>query len=271
MSRNKWTDEKLFFRLINNKSDKTYWDNIRELRSRANENIFKSCIKLTKSSNPKERIIAIDILAQLGLTPRPFYKETKKVFFAFLKKENNLKVLFSTLYAIGHNNDKLTPQDVTLICSFQKNKDDGIRESLVSALLSVDNKIAIETLINLTNDKVSHIRDWATFGIGTQIARDNKVIREALWQRVNDKNQETKLEAIVGLAKRKDNRVKEIIERELMNGEYGTLLFEAIEDLKYKGFIPLLKKNLKKAKVDKGLKPEWIKDLKTCIHKLEQN
>jgi len=270
MSRIDWTDEKLFFRLINNKSDKTYWDNIRELRSRANENIFKNCIKLTNSSKQKERIIAIDILAQLGLPPRPFYKESKKVFFDFLKKEKNLKVLFSTLYAIGHNNDKLTSQEVALICSFQKSKDEGIRESLVSALLSVDNKLAIETLINLTSDKFAHIRDWATFGIGTQIDRDNKFIREALWKRVNDKNQETKLEAIVGLAKRKDNRVKKIIERELMNGEYGILLFEAIEDLKDKGFIPLLRQNLKKSKVDKGVKPEWIKDLKACIYKLEQ-
>lgn len=33
MGRKNWTDEKLFFRLVNNKSDKTYWDNIRELRS----------------------------------------------------------------------------------------------------------------------------------------------------------------------------------------------------------------------------------------------
>ncbi len=271
MSRKNWTDEKLFFRLINNKSDKTYWDNVRELRSRANENIFKSCIKLTKSSIPKERIIAIDILAQLGLTPRPFDKESKKVFFDFLKKEKNLKVLFSTLYAIGHNNDKLTSQDVELICSFQKSKNEGIRESLVSALLSVDTRLAIETLINLTNDKAAHIRDWATFGIGTQIDRDNKIIRGALWKRVDDKNQETKLEAILGLAKRKDNRVKEIIERELMNGEYGILLFEAIEELKDKDFIPFLEQNLKKAKVVKGVKPEWIKDLKVCIHKLQQS
>jgi hypothetical protein len=270
MSRKNWTDEKLFLRLINNRSERTYWENIRELRSRANENIFKHCIRLTKSSNQKERIIAIDVLAQLGLTPRPFYKESKKIFFDFLKKEKNLKVLFSVLYAIGHNNDKLTSQEVAIICSFQKSKDEGIREGLVSALLSVDNKLAIETLINLTSDKAAHIRDWATFGIGTQIDKDNKIIREALRKRVDDKNQETKLEAIVGLAKRKDNRVKEIIERELMNGEYGTLLFEAIEELKEKDFLPLLRRNLKKAKVDKSINPAWIKDLKDCIQKLKQ-
>lgn len=269
MSRKKWTDERLFFRLINNKSDKTYWDNIRELRSRANSNIFDACVKLIKSSRPKERIIGIDILAQLGLTPRPFFKESRKLFFDILKKENDTKALLSVLYAIGHNNEKLKANEIALLVSFKDNADEGVREGLVSALLSVDNKLAIEALIHLTNDKVSHIRNWATFGIGTQIERDNKSIREALWSRVDDNNQDTKLEAIVGLAKRKDLRIKEIIKRELLNGEYGTLLFEAIEELKDKDFLPLLKSNLQKARKNKRILSDWVKDLKACINKLE--
>lgn len=270
MSRKNWTDEKLFFRLVNNKSDKTYWDNIRELRSRANAYIFNTCVKLIKSSKPKERIIGIDILAQLGLPPRPFYKEAKKIFFEVLEKEKTPKALLSVLYAIGHNNEKLKSDEVALLISFKDNADESVREGLVSALLSVDNKLAIDALIHLTTDKSSHIRDWATFGIGTQIERDNKLIREALWLRVDDKHQDTKLEAIVGLAKRKDERIKEIIKRELLNGEYGTLIFEAIAELKDKEFLPLLKSNLKIAKKDKGINPEWIKDLKDCIHELGQ-
>ena len=115
---------------------------------------------------------------------------------------------------------------------------------------------------------MSHIRNWATFGLGTQIERNNKNIRETLWNRVNDKHQETKLEAIVGLAKRKDNRVNEIIKREIIDGEYGTLLFEAILEIKDKEFLPLLKQNLKNIKDDKNINPEWEKDLKNCINEL---
>ena len=196
MSRKNWSDEKLFFRLLNNKSDKTYWYNIQELRHRANSKVFNTCVKLVKSSKPKERIIGIDVLAQLGLTPRPFLKESKKLFFDILKKENNLKALLSVLYAIGHNNEKLIQDEIKLLAPFKDNVDEGVREGLVSALLSVDNKLAIDTLIYLTTDKISHIRDWATFGIGTQIERDNKLIREALWLRVNDKHQDTRFEAI---------------------------------------------------------------------------
>lgn len=268
MSRKNWTDEKLFFRLTNNKSDKTYWDNIRELRSRANANIFNACVKLIKSSKPKDRIIGIDILAQLGLTPRPFFKQSRKLFFDILKKEKNPKALLSVLYAIGHNNEKLKTDEIAILVSFKDNADEGVREGLVYALLSVDNKLAIDTLIHLTTDKVSHIRDWATFGIGTQIERDNKFIREALWLRVDDKDRFTKFEAIFGLAKRKDTRVKEKIIRELLQWEYETLLFEAIIELKDRDFLPLLKQNLIKARKDKKNNADWIKELKSCISQL---
>jgi hypothetical protein len=270
MSRKKWTDEKLFFRLLNNKSDKTYWDNIRELRSRANVNIFNTCKKLVKSSKPKERIIGIDILAQLGLTPRPFFKESRKLFFEILRNEKDPKVLLSVLYAIGHNNGKLKTDDIALLVSFKDNADEGVREGLVSALLSVDKKLAIDTLIQLTTDKISHIRDWATFGIGSQIERDNREIREALWNRITDKHKDTRYEAIVGLANRKDNKIKEIIKIELQNPDFSAQLFDAIITLKAVEYLPNLKKLLKESKNDITINLSWKRELKECIEELSR-
>ncbi len=218
MSRKHWTDEKLFSRLINNKSDRTYWDNIRELRSRCNEYVFKKSYELAQSNLTKEKIIGIDILAQLGSGKRPFQKETLKLYFELLKSEENSEVLMSILYGIGHNNYKtLTKSQIEVLAVFKNHKDKFIRQGLVSALSGVDNPIAIDTQIFLMNDKIASIRDWATFSIGTQIYRNNKKIRNALWERVDDNHQDTKLEAIVGLAKRKDNRVKKIIKRELFD------------------------------------------------------
>lgn len=268
MSRKKWTDEKLIFRLLNNKTDKTYWDNIIELRSRANTNIFNTCAKLIKSSKSKERIIGIDILAQLGLAPRPFLKESKELFFDILRKEKNPKALLSVLYAIGHNNEKLKSDEIALLVSFKGNVDEGVREGLVSALLSVDHKLAIDTLIHLTTDKISHIRDWATFGIGTQIERNNKDIRNALWNRISDKDKDTKYEAIVGLANRHDIKIKEIIEIELKNPNFSSLLFEAITTLKAIEYLPELKKLLKESKRDETINLKWRKDLQKCISDL---
>ena len=271
MNRKNWPDEKLFFRLLNNKSDKTYWDNISELRSRPTDEVFKKSLELTKSKKPNERIIGIDILAQLGVTPRPFYKQTIKRFFELLKAESNKKVLGSLLYAIGHNNDSLNKSQITLLSSYKNHKDNWVKEGLVFAIIGLDNPHAIDTSIILSNDKVAAIRNWATFGLGTLIERDNKAIRNALWERTKDMHQETKLEAIVGLAKRKDLRVIEIIKQELIKGKYGTLIFEAIEELNDKQFLPLLQQNLKTAKLDKEINPEWLKDLEDCIKKIKKN
>lgn len=268
MNRNDWTDDKLISRLINNKTDKSRWDNIRALRKRPSQELFAKCVELTKSKNPKIRKIGIDILAQLGLPPRPFLKETLKIYFELLEFETNPDVLMSLMYSIGHNNDDLNKQQIEKICSFIEIENSWVKEGLVSALLGIDNLNAIDTLIKLSSDKLSHIRNWATFGLGNQIERNNKNIREALWERVNDKHQETKLEAIVGLAKRKDKRVNDIIRREIIGGEYGTLLFEAIIETQEKEFLPLLKQNLRTIKGDKTINPEWEKDLKNCIDEL---
>jgi hypothetical protein len=270
MSRNDWTDEKLIYRLINNKTDKSRWDNINVLRRRPSKELFAKCVELTKSNNPKVRKIGIDILAQFGLPPRPFLKETLKLYFNYLEVETDPDILMSLLYSIGHNNDKLDNEQIEKICSFIHNENSLIKEGLVSALLGIDNITAIETLIKLSSDKLSHIRNWATFGLGTQIQRNNKNIREALWGRVNDKHQETKLEAIVGLAKRKDKRVNDIIRREIIHNEYGTLLFEAIIETQEKDFLPLLKQNLTSINCDKTINPEWEKDLKNCIYELTE-
>lgn len=268
MSRNNWTDDKLIDRLLTNTSDKTYWDNIAVLRSRPSDYIFEKCVYFIKSDNPKENIVGIDTLAQLGVTPRQFYKQTIELYFEQLEIVNDPKILMTLLYAIGHNNDKLSKLQIEKLCSFSGTSDNLIKEGLVFSLLGIDNILAIETLIKLSTDKLSYIRDWATFGIGTQIERNNKDIRQALWNRVNDKHQETKLEAIVGLARRKDSRVNDIIRRELLAGEFGTLLFEAIEVLGDIQFLPLLQQNLETAENDKGIDREWVEDLKACIENL---
>jgi HEAT repeat protein len=267
MSRNNWTDDKLLTRLLNNKSDKTRWDNISAIRKRPSEGLFSKCVKLTKSKDPKARSIGIDILAQMGWPPRPFLKQTLKLYFDLLNIENDPEVLMSLLFAIGHNNDNLNKRQIEKLCTFSGSDNNSIKEGLVFSLSFINDLKAIEVLIKLSTDKLSYIRDWATFNIG-QVERNNKSIREALWSRVNDNHQDTKLEAIVGLAKRKDKRINDIIRRELIGGEYGTLLFEAIIETQDKEFLPLLKQNLKRIKKDNTTNPEWTKDLKDCIDEL---
>ena len=103
MSRKNWSNEKIFERLIINKSRKTYWDNISELRLRPNKEVFDRACSLTKSKSKKEKIIGIDILAQLGWKPRPFKKQTLKRYFEILDLEDDKNVLKS-LFKLNQTN-----------------------------------------------------------------------------------------------------------------------------------------------------------------------
>jgi len=268
MGRKNWTSEKIFERLVNNKSQKTYWNNISELRKRATEDIYDQAYKLANSESDKQKIIGIDVLAQLGFDPRIGQQKTISLYFQLLESGQNNDVLFSIFYGISHNNENLSKKRVLKLTEFKDSESNDVRYSLVSALSGIQNPIATETLIELSEDRYSSIRNWATFGIGTLSEENNDQIIKALWNRTKDKHQETKLEAIVGLANRNEVAVKELIIDELKNGEYGTLLFEAIQTLKDKDLIPYLENNLKFAKKDNGIKDEWIADLKQCLNKL---
>lgn len=274
MSRTKWSDDKIIARLISNKTQRTYWDNIRELRKRASTELFGKCLALTKSQNAKERKIGIHVLAQLSNENniRPFSKKTIELFINLLKKEEVPVNIMSILYGIGHNNEIVTKyEDVELITSFKNHNKDCVREGVTFALGGIINPKAISALIELSEDKCSYIRNWATFGIGNLLDFDNTDIRQCLWKRVNDKHQETKLEAINGLAKRSDKSIKPIIEKELHDGEFGTLLFEAIIELKDKTLLPTLEKQLLISECDESIQTDWINDLKDCIEKLKHS
>ncbi|WP_405377574.1 hypothetical protein [Nonlabens sp. Asnod3-A02] len=271
MSREKWTSEKIFTRLLNNKTQKTYWENVSELRKRPNQDVYKKAYELAKSDIDNQKIIGLDILQQLGFHPRFNKKQTVELHFELLKEIQSDKVLKSIFHGIGHNNDELNEKQISKLVEFKTIKNTDIKHALISALSGLENSNAINTLIEFTEHKTSTIRNWATFGIGTLIESDNREIRNALWKRIDDTDFETKSEAIVGLANRKDEKIKGVIKSELKNGDYGTLLFEAILTLDDKDFLPLLIENLEIVKKDKNdIANGWVLALEGTISELKK-
>ncbi len=271
MSREKWTSDKIFTRLLNNKTQKTYWENISELRKRPNQDVFEKAYEFAKSKNNKQKIIGLDILQQLGFNPRYNKTQTIELHFELLEKTQPNDVLKSIFHGIGHNNDELSDKHISKLIKFKDVNDIDVKHAFISALSGIEDSKAINVLIDFTKDKISSIRNWATFGIGTLIESDNIDIRNALWNRINDNDFETKSEAIVGLANRKDKRIKDIIISELENGNHRTLLFEAILTIKDKDFLPLLNRNLEIAKKDKNdIKNGWVLVLERTIDELKK-
>lgn len=146
MERNNWSNETLFNHLLKNKTKRTYWDNIRELRKRGTESLFSQCVVLTNSDIEKERIIGVDILSQLSTSTetKPFSKRILTHLIDLLNTEKSALVLDSILAGIGHNNENLVlEKDIKLVANFKKSKYSNIRQSVIFALLGIRNTIAI--------------------------------------------------------------------------------------------------------------------------------
>jgi HEAT repeat protein len=73
------------------------------------------------------------------------------------------------------------------------------------------------------------VRDWATFELGSIVTADTPEIRDALVARLNDTDDMTRHEAIVGLAERKERRMLPALQEALSGLEVWSLAVEAAE------------------------------------------
>lgn len=261
MKRKDWTDEKLFERLLTNRTKKTYWDNIRELRKRPNQYVFDRALGLINTKIDKEIIIGIDILAQLGFNPRFKQNEIVEICFSLLEKEQTPKVLESILFAISHNNEILQKDHILTLIKLKAHRYCIVRYGLVQALSGLEQKDAIETIIELSTDIDPDIRDWAIFSLGTQIETNNESITKVLWERTNDNSEMVRFEAIAGLAKRKDKRIKDTLIQELKEiDDNGSIILESIEEYEDSDFIELLEKQIELNKKTQKVNEQWLID-----------
>jgi HEAT repeat protein len=97
----------------------------------------------------------------------------------------------------------------------------------------------INALIRLTADDDPDVRDWATFGLGTQLDEDSEAIRDALAQRLDDPVGDTAGEALLGLARRHDPRALPALLAHLDDNP-GNLIVEAAAELGAPEALPAL-------------------------------
>lgn len=107
-----------------------------------------------------------------------------------------------------------------------------VRSAVAFALPRRDlDQPTIEALCRLTSDEDCDTRDWATFGLGQLIDADSQLIRDTLFARVEDCDDATRLEAIEGLCRRQDERVRPYLERELFDPNHPYEIDEALDFL----------------------------------------
>jgi HEAT repeat protein len=113
-------------------------------------------------------------------------------------------VLHSAAFALGHLGDaRGTPALVRLA----EHDDVDVRHGVAFAPGGRSDPEAIAALIRLTNDPEAFVRDWATFGLGEPGTVDTPEIQQTLHRRLDDEDEQTRYEAICGLAWCGDLRV----------------------------------------------------------------
>lgn len=204
------------------------WSPIGILKWRGTREIFEAARGLCDSECPCERDLGATILGELGLPTRAFPDESVAILNRMLDSEEDEEVLGAIAFAMGH----LRHEGAVASLVKRKNHPSAdVRYAVVFGLLTHETDPAITALIELSTDEDDDVRDWAAFGLGSQIDTDTPAIREALIQRLADPHDDTRAEALVGLARRHDERVVEPLIEELAGEWVGRMAVEAAQEL----------------------------------------
>jgi HEAT repeat protein len=209
-------------------SEELAWQAVTVLHFRGTEEVLERAQRLATSPSNRERSLGADILGQLGVPERTFPVECTEVLCRMLSVEEDAKVLASMLVALSFQN---CSDAISLVIRFSDHSDPAVRHAVVLALASAECPEAIMNLVSLSRDADDDVRDWATFTLGTLFETDTPQIRDALFERIADRHDDTRGEALLGLARRKDSRIVDALKTELGSDCVGTLAVEAAEAL----------------------------------------
>lgn len=219
--------EELISVVLSEHDEDVAWDAVTALHWRGTAEVFDAARRLCRSGCPVERKVGADVLGQLGVPDRTYPGESSRVLLDMLKTEQDAIVLHAVLVALSH----IAHGDSTpAVLHFCDHVSSDVRHATVLALTANgDDPTAVDALVGMTRDSEAHVRDWAVFGLGTILDVDTRAVRDALAERLTDPDDDTRGEALVGLACRKDQRVVSALLTELSSGEVGTLAIEAAE------------------------------------------
>ncbi|MEY9863060.1 HEAT repeat protein [Catenulispora sp. GAS73] len=234
------------------------WRLIGELHRSTGRDAFEAVLAAAVSDEPARRLVALDALGQIGYaTGRPYAEETLPVLIS-AAGDDDAGVVASAVTALGHVGDARALPAVLRQVGHASAEVRFAAAVALPSLTGADEPGAVvaegtgaavaEALIALTRDPDPEVRDWATFGLGTQLDADGPEIREALAARLDDDYDQAAEEAVAGLARRGDPRAAAALLdqlRQLADDDSilpGTLLFELAAASPTTDALPLLRR-----------------------------
>lgn len=203
------------------------WDCVVELQATGSESVFEQAVAWCDSPDPLERAIAADVLGQLREGESTSFGDRAAPHVSRLLRDSDARVLEAAARALSYIGVR---DQLEALVALAKHPDPDVRHGVVLALNRTHVPLALETLIRLSADDDDTVRDWATFGLGSQTDADTPELRDALVARLDDSSFDVRGEALVGLARVRDRRVYPALLRELQSGHVGSLAVEAALD-----------------------------------------
>jgi HEAT repeat protein len=211
--------------------DDGYWDAVRRLHRFDRAEVRRLVQPFAESADPRMRALVADTLRGFSHQDDAFAAALASLLADMLTREHDPIVLAAIGCALGETKQ---PTAVAAMLPFAGHADANVRFSVVASLLTHHDPRAIDALIQLSRDSDDDVRDWATFGLGSQLGEpgdpelvDTPAIRDALFARIDDPHDDTRWEAIVGLAMRRDSRALGVLVREVEGDCEHSLLMEA--------------------------------------------
>ena len=187
------------------------------LQERGEDVVLEWALPALTDPNPWHREAAAWVLGEFGYEQgRPFGDQVMPALVRAARSESDPDARREMVSAIGRAED---PAWVPELLSYADDGDHEVRERVARSLPGMfagddPSAEAIAALITLTADVDPDVRDWATFGLGTQSTLDSDAIRDALADRLEDVDGGvTRFEAVIGLARRGDERALAALRR----------------------------------------------------------
>lgn len=218
---------------------------VQQLQVETAESVLERALSALSHDDPWHRQAAAWVLGQLGYPQgRPFGARVLPELLRAARGERDDDVREDLVDALGKAEDAAW---LDALLSFAGDPAPGVRRAVAMSVPGMPyaappTERALDALLTLSSDTDPRVRDWATFGLGSQWSQDSPAIRASLRARLDDEDPDTAAEALLGLARRGDpaalGRVRaQIEERDRL---IGLVALEAAAELADPVLLPAL-------------------------------
>lgn len=159
------------------------------LHRRTDAEAFAAAAEAARSADLALRLVAMDVLGQLGYTAeRPYREQTLPILLAELDDAEEPSLLQAAIRALAHLGDG---RALISVLRHAAHRDPQVRRAVAATVPALADprspaQPALEALIELSRDVDEQVRDWATFGLGELLEVDTPELRAALTARLDD-------------------------------------------------------------------------------------